>query len=140
MSLADRANKAKDVPDPQTQPDGNYKLVIKKAEEGESGEKSKNPGAKFTRVYYGFDKPAKSPAALLSDIFMDDTSLYDEDIALNMDLRLKHFMLAFQLTAKDLVVANFPNLKGKTGWASVKEVDDPEYGLQNQIKDYVTGE
>ena len=137
MSLEERAKTAKDAPEPQTQPDGQYKLIIRAAKKGESGEESKNPGAKYTRISFAFAKPINVPAQMVSTIFMDKIELYDEDTQSMMNLDLKHFMQAFKLTPTDLAEANFPKLLGKEGWAKVKEKDG-DRGIQNEISDFIT--
>ena len=140
MSLVDLANKAKDVKEPQSQPDGQYKLSIMKIEDGESGEASKNPGKPYTRVYYKVENPVNTPAQLINDIFMHVDDETPEDQAEMRALQFKRFMAAFKLTTKELSKENYDKLKGRTAWAQVKETDDPEYGLQNKVKKWIAAE
>ncbi|MCP4392831.1 MAG: hypothetical protein GY804_00950 [Alphaproteobacteria bacterium] len=140
MSLIDRANEAKDTPEPQSQPDGQYKLSIVSLKDDESGDNSNNPGAKFTRVTIRIETPSNPPAKLISETFMHDTSVYEENVQEMMALKLKGFMTAFKVTPKELVPDNYDKLKGKEAWAVLNEKDDTEYGTQNNIKRYITAE
>lgn len=140
MSLIDLADKAKDVKEPQTQPDGRYKLSIIKLKDGTSGENAQVPGAPYTMVYYRIENPKESPAALISECLMHVTENTPDDQVEMRALGLKRFMTAFKLTKADLAEANYPKLSGRTAWADVVEKDDPEYGLQNSVKKWISAD
>lgn len=141
MSLLELADKAKDVKEPQAQPDGEYKLEITKVEDGESGPNAKTPGKPFTRFYFKVVNPKVSPAKLLNSIIMHVTADTPEDQADMRALELKRLMTAFKLTKSDLAPDNYPKLKGKTAWASLIETeDDPKYGISNEIRRWVVSD
>lgn len=140
MSLLALADKAKDVKEPQSQPDGQYKLEISKVEDGESGPNSKQPGEPYTMFYFRIANPKASPAQPISLCLMHVTENTSEDQVDMRALALKRLMAAFKLTKNDLDPKNYASLKGKAAWADLKEEENPDYGLQNRIKKWVNAE
>lgn len=140
MSLLDLADKAKDAKEPQSQPDGQYKVEIAKVEDGASGPESKQPGEPYTMFYFRIANPKASPAQLLSTCMMHVTENTAEDQAEMRALNLKRLMTAFKLTKADLAPDKYDKLKGKSAWADVREKDDPTYGIQNVIKKWVNAD
>ena len=127
---------AKNAPDPQTQPDGQYRLAIAKGEV----RKDKNDN-NYIVWYFTIENPERSPAkGVRFNLMGDDPNLSDQVNELRIQ-ETKHFMQAFQIDPEDLKAAitggNFDAFRGKTGWAILKEVDSDDYGLQNEIKRFI---
>lgn len=72
----------------------------------------------------------------VSHVIMLPDSNQDDKSNNNRKLGMKQFRTAF-----DIAPGGFSTneLVGRTGWAILAEKDDPEYGKQNRVKNWVVG-
>ena len=131
MSLVETVKRAKDVKEPQSQPDGQYKLSIISVKDGEG----KESGKPYTRFTYKVENPQNSPAQLVSEIVMHVDSEADDDTNDRRALQIRRIKEAFKLVDADF--NDYEKLKGKMAWADLKETDDSEYGLQNSVRKWI---
>jgi hypothetical protein len=72
----------------------------------------------------------------ISHVIMFPDGNQDDKSNNNRKLGMKQFRAAFDIASGGF---NTNELIGKTAWAVLNEKDDPEYGKQNRVKNWVAG-
>lgn len=132
MSLQDLMKEAQKLPELTTAPAGKYTLRIAKVEEKES----EKTGRKFLSVFFNFtDEDAQKYLPFNHNLMYPTED--DSNSTRDMFLRnLSSFFKAFNIND----FSDLSEMPGNEGWASVKEVDSAEYGMQNDVRNFITSQ
>jgi hypothetical protein len=126
-SFLDLGTNLDDVPDVTTVPEGEYQLQISDLGITET-EKGKFLIPKFGIVGMPDTKTISHPLRIPDPNKMEDKELNQRKRA------IKYFYKAFGIPTEGPVV--FAEQVGKTGYATLREDDDPKYGRQNSVRAY----
>lgn len=126
-----------DIPDQVLLEDGStHELQILKAKIGESGEDRKTAGQKYLLVTY--KATDVEDCAPFTDVFMLPFNGLEKEQFNMRGRQLRTFFDCFQFDYHGFnLFRDTDQLKGLTGEATVKVVDDDVYGEQNAVKKYL---
>lgn len=131
--LQDTINKAKAAKEPVTQPDGQYKLKLVSLKE----KTGKDSGKDYLEIYQSIENPKNAPASSVKYMISYDDPEQTDEINAMRALQMQRFLKAYEIPFDKFVPEVFDSFKGRTAWAVLKEVDEGEFGMKNQVSRYV---
>jgi hypothetical protein len=121
------------VYEPESVATGEYQIRVIDA----ALKKSTNTGGMYLQLK--FDIPSKPKSRDVQHVMMLPTNNDDEKKANSRKLAIRSFLQAFGIST---VGGNLPisDMIGAQGWAILTEEETSEYGVQNRVKKFVTGQ